>query len=289
MVAAMRGEAAPGPEMAEVRDTRVRVSGGPCRSVSSARPAPAGVIVYYHGGGWVLGGLDESDASCRRPGAASAVRVVCADYRLAPEYRFPTAVDDAWAALVWAAAHAAELAGGRAADRGRRQRRRQPRRGDDACGPGPRAARLAVQVLVYPVTDCDLERRPTPTRPTAHADPGLDDLVLGPLRARPAGPGRNPDASPLRDRGLRRAAARGASSPPSTTCCATRESSTLRSWSRPVSRCSTSGSRARCTGSSPWWTCCRGRTAMDFVVDGIEKHLAAGLVAAGGGNAGTAR
>ena len=75
VVAAMRGEAAPGPEMAEVHDTRVRVSGGlvPVRVLTPA-VAPRGVIVYYHGGGWVLGGLDESDAVAPPAGAAFAVR-----------------------------------------------------------------------------------------------------------------------------------------------------------------------------------------------------------------------
>ena len=75
VVAAMRAEAPPGPEMAEVRETKVRVSGGliPVRVLTPAVP-PRGVIVYYHGGGWVTGGLDESDAVGPPAGAADAVR-----------------------------------------------------------------------------------------------------------------------------------------------------------------------------------------------------------------------
>ena len=115
VMAALRGDAAPGPDMAEVRDIRVRVSGGlvPVRVLTPA-VAPRGVIVYYHGGGWVLGGLDDFDAA--RPAARAAYRHAwwsCADYRLAPEYRFPTAVDDSWAALrLGRRSIAAELAGG---------------------------------------------------------------------------------------------------------------------------------------------------------------------------------
>ena len=60
---------------------------------------PRGVIVYYHGGGWVLGTIDEYDLLGRRWPQRTGCAVVLVDYRLAPEYRFPTAVDDAWAAL----------------------------------------------------------------------------------------------------------------------------------------------------------------------------------------------
>ena len=135
---AARADAAAGPEMAEVRDTRVRVSGGrvPVRILTPAR-APRGVIVYYHGGGWVLGGLDDSDPLGRRLAQRTGCVVVLVDYRLAPEYRFPTAVDDSWAALRWAAdapGRAGRAAG--AADRGGRQRGRQPGRGHDPAGPG---------------------------------------------------------------------------------------------------------------------------------------------------------
>ena len=99
--------------MAEVRDTMVRVSGGhmPVR-ILTPPVTPRAVLVYYHGGGWVLGGLDESDPVGRRLAQRTQCVVVMPDYRLAPEYRFPVAVDDAWAALGWAAEHVAELAGG---------------------------------------------------------------------------------------------------------------------------------------------------------------------------------
>ena len=121
VMAAMRGEQAPGPDMASVRDTRVRASGGfvPVRVlVPVARPR--GVIVYYHGGGWVIGGLADFDKLGRLLAQRTGCVVLLVDYRLAPEYRFPTAVDDAWAALRWADEHRAELTGA-----GKREPRRR--------------------------------------------------------------------------------------------------------------------------------------------------------------------
>jgi acetyl esterase len=65
--------------------------------------------VYFHGGGWVTGGLDSHDASCRLLAAVSGCLVVAVDYRLAPEHPFPAAVDDALAAYAWVQRHADEL------------------------------------------------------------------------------------------------------------------------------------------------------------------------------------
>jgi cation diffusion facilitator CzcD-associated flavoprotein CzcO/acetyl esterase/lipase len=117
-----------------------------------------GVIVYYHGGGWVLGSLDQFDALGRRLAAATGCAVVLVDYRLAPEHRYPAALEDAWTALRWTAANVEAIAGSSV-----------PLivAGDSAGGclatvvaqrslqSGPE---IALQVLVYPVTDCDLDR-----------------------------------------------------------------------------------------------------------------------------------
>ncbi|HEX3962241.1 MAG TPA: alpha/beta hydrolase [Trebonia sp.] len=162
--AALRGQAPPGPGMASVRDTRVTASGGfvPVR-VLTPPGQPGGVIVYYHGGGWVLGGLDESDKHGRLLAQRTGCTVILVDYRLAPEYRFPTAVDDAWAALRWADEHRAELAGRALADAavplivagdsaGGNLGAAMTLRARAASGPP-----IALQVLVYPITDCDLE------------------------------------------------------------------------------------------------------------------------------------
>jgi acetyl esterase len=71
--------------------------------------APAPAMLYLHGGGFVIGSLETHDSLCRQLALHSGGAVVALDYRLAPEYRFPTAVDDAWAALQWLHAHATAL------------------------------------------------------------------------------------------------------------------------------------------------------------------------------------
>lgn len=157
-MAAMAAQAGPGPDMAQVRDTRVAVSGGyiPVRVL---RPSdqPRGVIVHLHGGGWVLGSVAASDAMGRRLAQRTGCTVVVVGYRLAPEYRYPTAVDDSWAALLWAHEHLAELAGPDAPlvllgeSAGGNLAAVLTHRARAAGGPD-----IALQVLVYPVTDCDV-------------------------------------------------------------------------------------------------------------------------------------
>lgn len=73
------------------------------------RSGPLPVIVYYHGGGYVLGDLDGYDNVCRQLCSDSDAVVVSVDYRLAPEHPFPAAVDDAWQALRWVARQAQAL------------------------------------------------------------------------------------------------------------------------------------------------------------------------------------
>src|SRR4029450_3278204 len=73
----------------------------------ASTPLPA--YVYFHGGGWVIGDLETHDVLCRQLTAAAGVSVIAVDYRLAPEHKFPAAVDDAWAATRWIAAHGPDL------------------------------------------------------------------------------------------------------------------------------------------------------------------------------------
>ena len=119
-----------------------------------AEPDPQPLIVYFHGGGWVIGDLDTHDGICRLLAADTAAPILSVDYRLAPEHPFPAAVEDAFAAFGWAAEQAAELgadpariavcgdsAGGNLAAAVSLLAR-------DSDGPRP-----AMQMLLYPVTD----------------------------------------------------------------------------------------------------------------------------------------
>lgn len=160
LTAAMNEMYGPGPEVARVEDTAV-TSGGtsvPLR-VLVPHDEPRGLLVYYHGGGWVIGALDEFDHLGRKLAQATGCAVVLVDYRLAPEHRYPAAVEDAWAALEWAGEHVEQIAGGRVPlivsgdSAGGNLATIVARRARDAGGP-----QVSLQVLVYPVTDSDVDR-----------------------------------------------------------------------------------------------------------------------------------
>jgi acetyl esterase/lipase len=145
------------PDMAVVKDLSADSAAGPVplrlyRPAVDGAPLPA--LIYFHGGGWVIGDLETHDVLCRQLAEQSGFAVVAVDYRLAPEHKFPAAVDDCWAATRWIASHAGELGidGGRLAV------------GGDSAG-GNLAAVIALmardaggpalgfQLLIYPATD----------------------------------------------------------------------------------------------------------------------------------------
>ncbi|WP_321893450.1 alpha/beta hydrolase [Paraburkholderia tropica] len=101
----------PGPAVESVEDC---IIAGPLGGIAARiyRPSsiPKALIVYFHGGGWTVGSLDGWDAALRRLVLASQCAVVSVDYRLAPEHRFPAAVDDAVAATRWALAEVESIA-----------------------------------------------------------------------------------------------------------------------------------------------------------------------------------
>ena len=99
------------------RITRSRAAPGPPAAHPAAegggdRPLP--VALYFHGGGYVLGGIEESEDEARRIAANTPALVISASYRLGPDHPFPAAIDDAYDALLWAAHHAASSAATRA-------------------------------------------------------------------------------------------------------------------------------------------------------------------------------
>ncbi len=67
------------------------------------------VVLFFHGGGFVVGDLDTHDGTCRQHAVGASAVVVSVDYRLAPEHPYPAAIDDAWAATRWVAEHASEI------------------------------------------------------------------------------------------------------------------------------------------------------------------------------------
>ncbi len=81
----------------------------PARLYAASAEAGLPVLLYLHGGGFTIGDLETHDSLCRQLALRSDAAVVALDYRLAPEYRFPAAVEDSWAALRWLAEHAATL------------------------------------------------------------------------------------------------------------------------------------------------------------------------------------
>ena len=151
----------PKPRTVTSEDRQLEVEGGsiPIR-ILRPQQAARGVIVYYHGGGWVIGTIDEFDTLGRKIAERTSCAVVLVDYRLAPEYRYPTAADDSYAALEWAGANLATIAGRNdvplfvAGDSaGGNLSAVVALRARDRGGP-----EIALQVLIYPVTDCDFDR-----------------------------------------------------------------------------------------------------------------------------------
>ena len=103
----------PGRDVGEVVDGVLPGAAGPLayRLYRPATPGPHPMMAYFHGGGWVLGGLDSDDPLCRDLCVRSDAMIVSVNYRHAPESRFPAAADDAFAAVPWIADHAEDLGG----------------------------------------------------------------------------------------------------------------------------------------------------------------------------------
>ena len=144
----------PGEPVAEVRDVRVPAAGGEVL-VRTFRPegdGPHPVVAYLHGGGWVMGSLDSYDTALRALANATGAIVAGVEYRLAPEHRFPAALDDSLAAIRWLAAHAGELGGD-----GSRLALAGDSAGGNLAAVAARRLRgelpIALQALIYPVTD----------------------------------------------------------------------------------------------------------------------------------------
>ena len=221
----VQGLAALGGEGAVVESVDERDVGGvPALVITPTGEGPFPVLVWIHGGGWVIGSAVESQATARDLAAGAGCVVVSLDYRLAPEHKAPAALDDCIAATRWVLDHAGELGG-------------DPDKvavGGDSAG-GNLAAlvalefgdRLCYQVLVYPATDLSMSGDYPSLEENADGyflerasmrwfvghyldDSGLasDDLRISPAKASDAALSRTPPAfvitaefDPLRDEG----------------------------------------------------------------------------------------
>lgn len=150
-----------GDQRVRATDLAIPAPGGARRARHYVPPDGNGdgaLVVYFHGGGFVLGDLESHDGICRDLASGAGVAVLAVDYRLAPEHPFPAGVEDAWTAITWAHEHAGALG----ADPGR-----LAVCGDSAGGNFAAVVSLMardagidlrLQLLVYPVTDESEER-----------------------------------------------------------------------------------------------------------------------------------
>lgn len=191
--------------VAAVRDRKLPGTAGeiPIRIYTPEGRAPFPVLAWFHGGGFVIGGLASHDGVCRELCVESGCLVVSVDYRLAPEHRFPAAPDDCYAATRWLAEHGAEIGA-------------DPTRiavGGDSAG-GNLAAVVALmardrggpnlrhQLLVYPVTDHSFETRSYGENAEGYMlTRDMMQWFWGHYLT-DASQGRNPLASPLRAKSL---------------------------------------------------------------------------------------
>ena len=144
------------PAVANVEDRKIPGPAGsiPIRIYTPAGKGPFPVLVYYHGGGFVIGDLESHDGVCRQLTNGAGCVTVAVDYRLAPEAKFPAAVDDCYAATRWVSENAAQL-------------NADPKRlavGGDSAGGNLAAVistmardqktpKIVFQLLIYPATD----------------------------------------------------------------------------------------------------------------------------------------
>lgn len=148
------------PEIARTEDRTIPGPHGdiPVRIYTPEGTTPLPVVVYFHGGGWVLGSIASHDTSCRSIANASGAIVISVDYRLAPESKFPKPLDDAFAAAEWIAENAESFGG---------DSQRMAIAGDSAGGNlatvvsmrarDAGSPRILFQVLVYPVIDYNFD------------------------------------------------------------------------------------------------------------------------------------
>jgi acetyl esterase len=174
----------------DVRVEDPRIAGVPVRSFQPHGGGSLPTLLYFHGGGWVIGSVSTHDRPCRALAHRAGCRAVSVEYRLAPEHPFPAALEDCWAVTEALAAEKRPLAvGGDSAG------------GNLAAAVALRARRrtlpLCLQMLIYPVTDFDLDRPSYLANATGY---GLTRNAMHSFWTHYMGttPWNHPEASPLR-------------------------------------------------------------------------------------------
>ncbi|WP_201289259.1 alpha/beta hydrolase [Halovenus carboxidivorans] len=141
-------------QVGDIMELRITDNDIPIRVYIPEGQGPYPTLVYFHGGGWVIGDLDTHDETCRVLSSEADCMVVSVDYRLAPEHKFPTPLEDCYAAFEWVSENAETMqvdtenlfVGGDSA--GGNLAAAVALRARDTGGPS-----IARQVLIYPVTD----------------------------------------------------------------------------------------------------------------------------------------
>ncbi|HEY3111943.1 MAG TPA: alpha/beta hydrolase [Chloroflexota bacterium] len=176
----------------------------PIRIYAPAASGPLAVLVYFHGGGWVVGNLDSHDVICRRLANQAECMVISVDYRLAPEHKFPAPLDDCFAATAWAAANVDQIGG-------------DPMClavGGDSAGGNLAAAvalmardrggpELCFQLLIYPVINRDFETASYHENASGYGMVREDMIWFWQHYLRSDEDARNPYAAPLLARDVR--------------------------------------------------------------------------------------
>lgn len=175
----------------------------PIRIYTLQGPGPFPALIYFHGGGWMIGGLDTHQSPCCALANAAGCAVIAVDYRLAPEHKFPAAAEDCYAATRWASENASAVG-------------IDPRRiavGGDSSG-GNLAAAVSLmardrhsfaptcQLLIYPVMDCYFETRSYRENATGYGLAREGMIYYWRQYLRNDEDASNPYASPLREKNL---------------------------------------------------------------------------------------
>ena len=195
-----------GPPLQSEQDRTIPGPAGavPIRILTPGTSGPYPLLVWFHGGGWVTGGLDGGLDTLRLLANVASCVIVSVDYRLAPEHPYPAGLDDCYAALEWAAANAAELEGDAARiavggdSAGGNLAAVVAQKARDEGGPA-----IGFQLLVCPVTDSDFETQ-------SYRERGIDEYLLSREMMEwfwahylgPDGDARDPRMAPLRAESL---------------------------------------------------------------------------------------